>query len=97
MKNDEEIMESLVAEGLIGTAMSSLLSKNNGENASLGTLAGAAILGTFKAGEKAKETSIPMFVVENGDLFQIQKDHDKKFVRKIEKPTIQLRRSFKLK
>ena len=97
MKNDEEILESLIAGGIIGAALGVLLSKNKEEGFTLGAMAGAAILATFKANEKAMETKLPMFVEENSNLFQINADGTKNFVRKIEKPTISLPKKFKLK
>lgn len=97
MKNDEEIFESLIAGGLIGAALGALLSKNKGDGATLGALAGAAILATFKANEKAMQTKLPMYVEENGNLYQIQQGGNKKFIRKIEKPAVKLKENFKLK
>jgi hypothetical protein len=98
MKNDEEIFESLIAGGLIGAALGALLSKNNGGGgATLGALAGAAILATFKANEKAMQMNMPMYVEENGKLYQIQPGGIRKFIRKIDKPSVKLQEHFKLK
>lgn len=96
MKNDEEIMESLIAGGLIGASLVALLSNNKGDDALLGALAGAAILATFKANEKAMEMNIPMFVEENGNIYQVQTGGIKKFIRKIDKPSLKLQQHFKL-
>lgn len=96
MKNDEEILESLIAGGLIGAALGALVSKNKEEGITLGTLAGAAILATFKANEKAMQTNLPMFVEEDGNLYQIQSGGIKKFIRKIDKPSVKLQENFKL-
>jgi hypothetical protein len=97
MKNDEEIFESLIAGGLIGAALGALLSKNKGDGATLGALAGAAILATFKANEKAMQMNMPMYVEEDGKLYQIQSGGLKKFIRKIDKPSVKLQEHFKLK
>lgn len=97
MKNDEEILASLIAGGIIGAALGALISKNEKEGAGLGTIAGAAILATYKASLKAREMQIPLYVEEHGDLLQIQQDGTKKFIRKIEKPVIKLDKHFKLK
>jgi len=97
MKNDEEIMESLIAGGLIGAALGALLSKNNGDQAILGALAGATILATFKANEKAMKMNIPMYMEENGNIYQVQTGGIKKFIRKIDKPSLKLPQHFKLK
>lgn len=97
MKNDDEILESLISGGLIGVAIGALLSKNKGEGSILGALIGAAILGTYKANQKATETHVPMVMEENGKLYQINADGSKQFLRDIEKPSIQLQEYFKLK
>lgn len=97
MKSDNEILDSLIAGGLIGAALGALLSKNKEEGSVLGAMAGAAILATYKANEKASAMKIPMYVEENGDLFQIQADGTKNFIRKLEKPSIKLNEHFKLK
>ena len=97
MKNDEEIMESLIAGGLIGAALGALLSKNNGDQTMLGALAVATILATFKANEKAMKMNIPMYMEENGNIYQLQTGGIKKFIRKIDKPSLNLPQHFKLK
>ncbi len=93
MKQDDEILDSLIKGGLIGAALGALLSKNK----ALGALAGAAILATFKANEQAMQTNVPMYVEENGYLYQIEMGGIKTMIRKIEKPLIQLPQHFKLK
>lgn len=97
MKKDDEIIESLIAGGVIGGALGILLSKNKEEGATLGALIGAAILGTFKANEKASETHVPMVIEEDGKLYQINADGSKNFLRDLEKPSIKLEEYFKLK
>ncbi|MCF8255809.1 MAG: glycine zipper 2TM domain-containing protein [Bacteroidia bacterium] len=97
MKNDEEIIESLISGGLIGAALGLLISKNKEEGTILGALAGAAIVATFRANEKANETKIPMVVEENGNLYQIHEDGKKTLIRKINKSLEKLPQNFKLK
>lgn len=97
MKNDDEILESLIKGGLIGMAVGTLLSKNKGEGATLGALIGAAILGTYKANQKATATHVPMVIEKNGKLYQIEADGSKHYLRDIEKPNVQLQEHFKLK
>ena len=96
MKNDEAILQSLIAGGLIGAALGALVSKNKEDGAPLGALAGAAILATFKANEQAMQTNLPMYVEEDGNLYEVQNGGIKKFIRKIEKPIHQLPAHFKL-
>lgn len=97
MANDDEIIESLIKGGIIGAALGALLSKNNKEAPFLGAIAGAAILATIKANEDARKTSIPLLLEEDGDLYEVQANGVKKFIRKIDKPTEQLPQQFKLK
>ncbi|HRD44430.1 MAG TPA: glycine zipper 2TM domain-containing protein [Ferruginibacter sp.] len=97
MKNDDEIVQDLIAGGLIGATLGTLLSKNKEEGALLGTLAGAVILATYKASEKARETNVPVYVEDKGSLYLIQQDGSKKFIRKIDKPSVKLQPHFKLK
>jgi hypothetical protein len=97
MKEDDEIIESLIAGGLIGAALGALLAKNKEEGATLGVLVGATILGTYRANEKASKTHVPMVTEENGKLYQINTDSTKTFLRNIEKPSVKLQERFKLK
>ena len=97
MKNDKEIIDSLIEGGVVGAALGALLSKNKEEGTILGALAGAAILATFKANEQAKQTNIPMYVEENGIIYEVQPGGNKIFIRKIEKPSANLPEHFKLK
>jgi hypothetical protein len=99
MKNDEEILASLIVGGLIGGALGALLSekKNEGEGAALGALAGAVVLATFKASEQAKQTNLPMYFVENGYLYQVQPGGTKKLIRQIHKPSTTVQEHFRLK
>lgn len=97
MKTDEEIIESLLKGGIIGAGIGALLSKGKDEGALLGALIGAAILGTYKANERAKETHIPMVMEENGKLYKINPDGTRQFLKDIEKPQKQIDRKFILK
>ncbi len=97
MKNDEEIIQSLIKGGFVGAFLGALLSKNKEEGATLGALAGAAILATYKANEQAMQANVPMYVEENGSLYLLQPDGTKTFIRKIEKPADTLPQHFKLK
>lgn len=96
MKSDEEILESLILEGLIGGTIGAFLSSNEEEGATIGAIAGAAILATYKATEKAKESNIPMYLEEDGKLYKIHLNQ-KVFIKNIEKPNVKLERKFSLK
>jgi hypothetical protein len=97
MNNDDEILKSLISGGIIGAGLGALVSKNKEEGVTLGALAGAAILATFKANENAKKTNVTRFVEENGSLYQINPNGEKIFIKKIEKPAVKLKEHFKLK
>ncbi len=96
MKGDDEIFESLIAGGVIGAALGSLISKNKDDGATLGAIAGAAIIATFKANEKAKQTNLPLYEEESGNLYKIEPGGNKQFIRKIEKSKVRLPENFKL-
>lgn len=97
MKQDGEILELLIKGGLVGATLGALLSKNKENGATIGALAGAAILATFRANEQAMQTNIPMFVEENNALYEIKADGSKHFVKHIIKPDQSLPKRFKLK
>ena len=97
MKNDNEIVQSLIAGGVVGASLGALLISNTEQNTPLGTLASAAILATFKANEAAKKTNISMLFEEDGFLYQTQSGGIKQRIKKIVKPAIKLQDHFKLK
>jgi hypothetical protein len=97
MKSDDEIIQSLIASGVIGATLGALISKNKSKDASLGALASAAIVATFTANQKAMQTNVSLYVEEDGGLYLIDANRVKTFVSTIEKPTIKLPKKFKLK
>lgn len=72
MQNDDEIIESLILGGIIGAALGALVSKKNG--AEIGAVAGAALLATYKASERARKTGLPIILEENNALYEISAD-----------------------
>ena len=97
MKEENTTIESLIKGGLIGAALGALLSKDKEEGAIIGTLLGAAITATLKASEEAKKTDIPMFVEEDGKLYEVKSKDQKRFIKNIEKNPTNLSARFKLK
>lgn len=97
MKNDDEILANLIAGGLIGVALGALLSENDAERTTIGAIAGAAILATYKANEQAQKTNVPVLVEQNGKLYEIQPGGNKRFVKDLEKPKNKVPQYFKLK
>lgn len=96
MKKDEEILQSLIAGGLIGAALGTLLSKDN-DDTTLGAIAGAAILATLKANENAQKTNVPVYVEEQGSLYEINSNGEKRFIKTINKSAKKVPEHFKLK
>jgi hypothetical protein len=94
MQNDNEILESLILGGFIGATLGALIT-NSKEGAGIGSIAGAAILATYKANVESKKSSVAMCFEENGNLYEM-KSGQKKFLRKIDKPTQKLEKRFKL-
>jgi hypothetical protein len=98
MNEDEEILESLIAGGLIGAALGALLSQKEESNgAFVGSMLGAAILATYKANQQAKKANIPVYEVENGNLIEIGPNGVKRIIKKIEQSNIILPKNFQLK
>ncbi len=96
MKDDDQI-NSLIAGGLIGAALGALLSKNSDQGAIVGAIVGAALSATLKASEEASKMNVPLFVEEDGSIYEVQSGGNKRFVKKIDKPVTKLPRRFKLK
>jgi hypothetical protein len=96
MKNDAELLESLIAGGVIGAALAALI-KNNKESATLGAIAGAAILASYHAVERAKKTNIPLVIEEKGALYEIRKDGSKTFIKQIPPNRTLIKKEFSLR
>lgn len=97
MKEENTTIDSLIKGGLIGAALGALLSKDKEEGAVMGALLGAAISATLKASEEARKTNVPVYVEEDGMLYEISPDGKKRFIKKIIKPADELPEQFKLK
>jgi hypothetical protein len=96
MKKDEEVLESLIAGGLIGGALGALLSKDKGNGGTWGALIGAVILATFKASERAKESNVAVVLLENGNLVEENSSGGKRILRPVEKISKRVPKHFKL-
>ena len=97
MNNDNDIVKNLVAGGIIGAALGALIADDNQEGATIGAIAGAVILATLKANDKAKQTQIPFYIEEDNNLYKIGSDGSKHFVKRIEKSQTKLNKQFILK
>lgn len=74
--SEEELLQSLIKGGVIGGALGALLSdpKNRQENAVLFAVAGAAILASYQASQRAKATSLPVYKIKEGSLIKEHQD-----------------------
>ncbi len=97
MNDDQKILETLIAGGLIGAALGALLSKKDeSKDAFVGAILGAAILATYKANQQAKNSNIPVYEVENGFLIEIGPQGVKKTLKKLEQSSTKLPKNFQL-
>lgn len=98
MSKDEEIIESLVLGGIVGAVLGALISnKKDGSGALTGALAGAAILGTFKANERAQKSNTPILVEEDNVIYEINSKGEKKIFKEIPRSGKIVPRNYKLK
>ena len=97
MKSDDQILESLLAGGLIGAALGALLSKDKEDGATIGAIAGAAILATYRANEQAMQSNVPVMIEENGKIYLLHPGGRKEFIRELPKSTVLIQNQYKLK
>lgn len=96
MNDDREILESLIAGGLIGAALAAVLSQNK-DAAGIGAIAGAAILASYKANEIARRSSVPVIIEEGHALVEIMPGGSKRFIKNIPRSTRKLPKNFTLR
>lgn len=90
-------IESLIKGGLIGAALGALLSRDKEDGAVVGALLGAAIFATISANEEAKKTNLPLYIEEDGRLFEVHPSGKKRFIKDLKKPAQPISKQFKLK
>lgn len=73
MNSDREIIESLVAGGLLGAALGALVSEDN-RGATIGAIAGAVIVASFRANQRAQATGIPVIEEQDNELVRLYPD-----------------------
>lgn len=96
MKSDAEILNALVADGIIGAALAALIT-NSKSSRSLGALAGAALFATLRAHENARKTNIPLVIVEQNVLYEINADGTRKMLKKIPRTDQRVPKRFRLR
>jgi len=97
MEEDNEIFKSLILGGFIGATLGALLSGNKNGGSTVGALAGAVLIATLNANERARNTNMPVMVEENGSVFEIGPNGNRKFLKSIPKNQKPIPKHFKLK
>lgn len=93
--NDKETFEQAIKGGLIGAGLGLLLTGNN-KGVGIGALAGAVLLATLKANENAIKSNVPVLVEENGIIYEIGVNCERKFIKRIIKLSNNVPSHFKL-
>jgi outer membrane lipoprotein SlyB len=98
MKKESNKHTKLVSEGIkgsiIGAALGALIAEDSNEGAILGALVGAAVSATLKANEMARESNLPMYFEEDGNLYLLNEKGEQTFVKKINKSNQSIPDSF---
>ncbi len=81
MASPDNSFDKLILGGLIGSALGALLAKNKDDGALVGALIGAAIAATATANENARKANQDVLIVEGGDLYRVQPDGQKEFIK----------------
>ena len=93
----ETTIEELIKGGLIGASLGAVLMEDKEEGAIIGSLIGAAFFSTKKANDEAKRLNVKLVVEEDGNLYEVNGIGEKRFIRKISKPSTRFPLRFKLK
>lgn len=97
MANDDDILESLIAGGLIGAGLGAWLSKDKEDGAIIGAILGAAFSATLSANKEAQKTNQPVLVAEQGKLYRVLPNGDKQFIKNLPQASQDWEEHFKLK
>ncbi len=97
MNNNKEIFKSLIAGGHVGTDLGAILTTESEDNSHIAAIAGEAILATLEANEEARRSIVPVYVEEDGILYEYFSGGEKKFIKILTKPTRKIPANFKMK
>lgn len=97
MADDKDILQSLIAGGLIGAGLGAWLSEDKEDGALIGVILGAAFTATLKANEQAKKTNQPVLIAEHGKLYRIMPNGDRQFIKDLPQVSQEWEEHFKLK
>ena len=96
MEKDDEVIQSLIAGGIIGSALGALLTQK-GTGAAIGAIAGAAIFASIKAQENSSKVGIPMIIEKNHALYEVLSDGTEIFIKDLPKSSLEIDKKFTLK
>ncbi|HVD99447.1 MAG TPA: hypothetical protein VNB90_14660 [Cytophagaceae bacterium] len=82
-KTDDEIIEELIARGIISEALGKILT--NKKQSVLKSLARVALLSSYAASENAKRSAVPLMIVKNNVLYQTSPGGIEIFVKDLPK------------
>lgn len=95
--NHDSSFDDLVKGGLIGATLGAFLSADNEDGIVIGSLLGAVLISTKRASEQAKKLNVRLLVEEDGKLYEVIGESEKRFIRTIKKPSTRFPSRFKLK
>ncbi|GAB4203530.1 MAG: hypothetical protein Fur0023_10460 [Bacteroidia bacterium] len=84
-QDEKKIIRELIAAGLVGAGIGTIISKNKKDGAISGAILASLIYGSIKLFENAKKSGVPFLIVENDTLYRIEQDGTKTPLRKIQK------------
>lgn len=95
MSNKHEIIEAAIAGGLIGAALGALLT-GKGKYTIASALAGAAIGASIKAHKEAEKLDMPVLYEEEGSIYRIHPNGERKMVKKLKRHQVNVPSTFSL-
>lgn len=82
MKNDTQLFDILLKEGLIGSELYKIVIDRN---STLGIIAGAALHASADAYENARKTHIPLVIQKGNFLCEIKSDGSERIIKYLPK------------
>ncbi len=95
MKTDDEIFESLIANGDISPTFGNFIIKD--KHSITSTIARVAILASIQAKENASKLNLSRIILKHDALYEVKADGSEIFIKSIPKPSKQIAKTFKLK
>lgn len=93
-KNRSEQISELISSGIVGAALGKILTGKN-ETALIWGLVGIAVTATYKAFKLSTE-SAPVLIIDNGDVYEVDKDGNRKFIKHLPKLDAKIPDKFKI-